>query len=38
MRRGCELASLQASEMGRGVYARMGFEFATEYLNFESPG
>jgi ribosomal protein S18 acetylase RimI-like enzyme len=37
MRRGCELASLQASEMGRGVYERMGFELATEYLNFESP-
>jgi ribosomal protein S18 acetylase RimI-like enzyme len=37
MRRGCELASLQASEMGRGVYARMGFELVMEYLNFESP-
>ncbi|MDB4433499.1 GNAT family N-acetyltransferase, partial [bacterium] len=28
---GCELASLQASEMGRGLYVRMGFDLAVEY-------
>ena len=38
VRMGCELASLQASELGRGVYARMGFELVVEYLNFEAPG
>jgi ribosomal protein S18 acetylase RimI-like enzyme len=37
MRMDCALASLQASELGRGVYARMGFELVMEYLNFESP-
>ena len=35
---GCGLASLQASEMGQGLYARMGFDVVAEYLNFESPG
>jgi ribosomal protein S18 acetylase RimI-like enzyme len=38
MRAGCRLASLQASEMGRGVYERMGFARVVEYSNFEAPG
>jgi GNAT superfamily N-acetyltransferase len=33
----CTLASLQASEMGLPVYARMGFEHATHYVAFERP-
>ncbi len=33
--RGCSVASLQASEMGRPVYARMGFETSGDYLELE---
>jgi GNAT superfamily N-acetyltransferase len=33
--RGCSVASLQASELGRPVYARMGFATAIEYVHFE---
>ena len=34
---GCTTAILQASEMGRGVYASMGFRPVTSYLSFERP-
>jgi GNAT superfamily N-acetyltransferase len=35
LERGCRLGSLQASEMGRPVYERMGFEQTASYTNFE---
>jgi len=35
--RGCHLASLQASDMGRPVYERMGFVRDREYARFDSP-
>jgi GNAT superfamily N-acetyltransferase len=34
---GCRLASLQASKMGRPVYARMGFEHVLDYAFFGPP-
>ena len=34
-RRGCGLASLQASAMGRPVYAQMGFDHDRSYARFE---
>lgn len=37
VRRGCELASLQASELGRPVYERMGFANAPPYLHYQPP-
>lgn len=33
-RRGCRLASLQASQVGRSVYERMGFETPLHYVHF----
>lgn len=33
--RGCTIGSLQASVMGRPVYARMGFEQTAEYVHFQ---
>ena len=33
---GCEVASLQASKMGRPVYERMGFETVFDYVHFEN--
>lgn len=35
--RGCGVASLQASDMGRPVYERMGFVRDREYARFDSP-
>lgn len=34
----CDIAGLQASEMGRPIYERMGFEYATGYRTFVRPG
>lgn len=34
---GCPVASLQASELGRPVYARMGFVHDRDYVHFEAP-
>ncbi len=34
---GCRVASLQASDMGRPVYQRMGFEAPLSYLRFDPP-
>jgi GNAT superfamily N-acetyltransferase len=34
---GCDTAILQASEMGRGVYASMGFRQVRSSLSFERP-
>lgn len=34
---GCELASLQASKLGRPVYARMGFAHVLDYVHVLSP-
>ncbi len=34
---GCTVGSLQASEMGRGVYERMGFRQDREYVCFDTP-
>ena len=36
--RGASFASLQASEMGRPVYTRMGFESLVDYHGYVSPG
>lgn len=36
-RAGCSIASLQASEMGRPVYARMGFSQPIDYVRWERP-
>ncbi len=35
---GCDMASLQASEMGRPVYERMGFRLVSNYKTFHRPG
>jgi GNAT superfamily N-acetyltransferase len=35
---GCEIASLQASPMGRPVYERIGFETVAEYATYVPPG
>jgi GNAT superfamily N-acetyltransferase len=35
---GCIMASLQASEMGKPVYERMGFRTVCEYRTFHRPG
>jgi GNAT superfamily N-acetyltransferase len=35
--RGCTIGSLQASVLGRPVYARMGFEQTAEYVHFQRP-
>lgn len=34
---GCAFASLQASDIGRPIYARMGFDCPTAYAKFERP-
>jgi GNAT superfamily N-acetyltransferase len=34
---GCELASLQASELGRPVYERMGFRTTASYVHYQPP-
>jgi GNAT superfamily N-acetyltransferase len=34
---GCDVASLQASELGRPVYERMGFVNDRDYARFDSP-
>ena len=34
---GCSIASLQASRLGRPVYARMGFEHVLDYAHFLPP-
>ena len=36
--RGATIASLQASELGRPVYARMGFDLLVHHHQFASPG
>lgn len=36
-RAGCRVASLQASTMGRPVYARMGFAHALDYVRYMKP-
>jgi GNAT superfamily N-acetyltransferase len=35
---GCAVASLQASEMGRPIYERMGFEWTYDYARWSPPG
>jgi GNAT superfamily N-acetyltransferase len=34
---GCDMATLQASPMGRPVYERMGFEVTDDYRNYAVP-
>lgn len=34
---GCDMATLQASRMGRPVYERMGFEITDDYRNYQVP-
>jgi GNAT superfamily N-acetyltransferase len=34
---GCDVATLQASPMGRPIYERMGFEVTDDYRNYEVP-
>jgi hypothetical protein len=34
---GCRIASLQASKLGRPVYARMGFEHVLDYVHYAPP-
>ena len=34
---GCDMATLQASPLGRPVYERMGFEVTDDYRNYEVP-
>ena len=36
--RGCEMANLQASDMGLPLYARMGFRLVAPFLIFAPPG
>lgn len=35
---GCEVAILQASDMGRPVYERMGYRTVVEYMGYVEPG
>ena len=35
---GCDMAALQASEMGRPIYERMGFRLVSPYLTFHRTG
>jgi GNAT superfamily N-acetyltransferase len=35
---GCDMAALQASEMGRPIYERMGFRLVSPYKTFHRPG
>lgn len=35
---GCDIAALQASEMGRPIYERMGFQLVSPYKTFHRPG
>jgi len=35
---GCDLAALQASDMGRPVYERMGYRLVSPYRTFHRPG
>jgi GNAT superfamily N-acetyltransferase len=35
---GCDLAALQASDMGRPIYERMGFNLVSPYKTFHRPG
>ncbi len=35
---GCDMAALQASEMGRPIYERMGFRLVSPYRTFHLPG
>jgi predicted acetyltransferase len=34
---GCDMAALQASQMGRPVYERMGFRLVSQYRTFQRP-
>ena len=34
---GCRVASLQASQLGQSVYARMGFVHDRDYARFDAP-
>lgn len=36
--KGCDMAALQASEMGRPIYERMGFRLVSPYRTFRLPG
>ncbi|MGE0599161.1 MAG: GNAT family N-acetyltransferase [Dehalococcoidia bacterium] len=35
---GCDMAALQASEMGRPIYERMGFRLVSPYKTYHRPG